>query len=135
MLEVVNPELLYTELTSLAMKDETVTEYVIRAEKAAFSLKSAGEQISDSLLIAMVLKGLPDRFKPFIVVITQGAGDQTFSSFKEQLRSFEETEAARKSYQLEDSVMTMNLGGRHHSTGKTTYTQHQHQDNGARNDI
>ena len=50
---------LYTELTSLRMKDsESVTDYILRAESSATSLKSAGETISDSLLIAMVLKGL-----------------------------------------------------------------------------
>ena len=51
---------LYTELTSLKMTgDEKVTEYMIRAETAASSLKAAGETISDSLLVAMILKGLP----------------------------------------------------------------------------
>ena len=41
---------LYTELTSLKMAgDEKVTDYVIRAETASASLKSAGETISDSL--------------------------------------------------------------------------------------
>ena len=53
---------LYTELTSLVKKaHETVTDYIIRAETAQASLKNAGESISDSLLTAMVLKGLPKR--------------------------------------------------------------------------
>ena len=63
---------LYTELTTLSMSDrETVTDYLIRAEKAATSLKNAGETVSDSLLVAMVLKGLPLSFKTFTTVVTQ----------------------------------------------------------------
>ena len=51
---------LYTELTSLTKRsDESVTDYVIRAETAAAALNNANENVSDSLLIAMVLKGIP----------------------------------------------------------------------------
>ena len=45
--------------------------YVLRAETAAASLKSAGEKISDSLLIAMVLKGLPTEYKTFSAIVSQ----------------------------------------------------------------
>ena len=63
---------LYTELTSLVKKnEESVTDYVIRAETAAAALENAGETVSDSLLIAMILKGLPDSFQSFVAVITQ----------------------------------------------------------------
>lgn len=84
---------LYTELTSLKKSsDESVTDYILRAETAATSLKTSGEVISDSLLTAMVLKGLPAEFKPFSTVITQKDKSLTFSKFKVALRSFEETE-------------------------------------------
>lgn len=97
---------LYTELTSLMKSSsETVTEYVIRAETATASLKNCGENITDSLLIAMVLKGLPDSFKPFVVVVTQSQATQTFSEFKAALRSFEDTENARTV--SDDSVMRL----------------------------
>ena len=64
---------LYTELLmSLKMEDsENVTDYILRAESAATSLKVAGEIISDSLLVAMVLKGLPNRFNAFNTVVVQ----------------------------------------------------------------
>lgn len=73
--------------------DENVTDYVLRAETAATSLKTAGETISDSLLIAMILKGLPQtRFKSFSTVVTQRDKEMSFGEFKVALRSFEETE-------------------------------------------
>ena len=63
---------LYTELTSLKrLKSESITDYIIKTENISNALKEAGEVVSDGLLIAMVLKGLPSNFKPFITVKTQ----------------------------------------------------------------
>ena len=54
---------LYTELTTLEKgREESTTDYVIRAEAAAAALKNSSETIGDSLLIAMILKGLPSSF-------------------------------------------------------------------------
>lgn len=80
---------LYTELTSLQKRpDEPVTDYIIRAEKAVTALRNAKEVISDGLIIAMVLKGLPDTYKPFAIHTAQSKDDTTFTQFK----SYEETE-------------------------------------------
>ena len=84
---------LYIELTSLKMSEDCgLTDYVLKAETAATSLKSAGEEISDSLLVAMVLKGLPTQYNTFKTVATQREREMSFSEFKVALRSFEETE-------------------------------------------
>ena len=84
---------LYTELTSLEKAlHETVTDYLIRAEKAVTALKNAKETLSDGLIIAMILKGLPDSYKPFSIRVTQNASEITFAKIKSMLRSFEETE-------------------------------------------
>ena len=84
---------LYTELTSLHMGEgETTTDYIIRAETAAASLKAAGEVISDGLLVAMTLKGLPTNYKTFGTVVMQRETQITFSDFKVALRNHEENE-------------------------------------------
>ena len=79
---------------------------MIRAETAAAALNNAGEKVSDGLLIAMCLKGLPGSYTPFITVITQRTDEQTFAEFKVSLRSFEETmNAQRTDHGTEESVM------------------------------
>ena len=102
---------LYTELTSLKMKnDETSTDYILRAEKAATSLKTTGEVISDGLLVSMALKGLPEGFKTFTTVVSQRDPQMTFSEFKTALRNFEETEKSCKKTNernVEENIMTV----------------------------
>ena len=63
---------LYEELTTLKMAiEEDTTDSLIRAEHAATGLRKAGETITDNLVMVMILKGLPEFFKPFVVVHTQ----------------------------------------------------------------
>uniref|UniRef100_A0A1A8HI63 CCHC-type domain-containing protein n=1 Tax=Nothobranchius korthausae TaxID=1143690 RepID=A0A1A8HI63_9TELE len=84
---------LYTKLTALQQKSgESVTDYLLRAEAAITALRTAGETLSDGLLIAMVLKGLPESFTLFRIHLTQSHDDMTFSEFKSKLGSYEETE-------------------------------------------
>ena len=95
---------LWTELSNLTKENrESVTDYIIRAENAVSALRNAGETVSDSLLIAMVLKGLPHMYKPFEVVVTQRHEVQTFSEFKVALRNYEDTENSRGARE-QDSV-------------------------------
>ena len=119
---------LYTELTSLKKgTDENVTDYIIRAETAATSLKTAGETISDSLLVAMVLKGLPVEYKTFSTVVAQKDKIMSFSEFKVALRSFEETEKCQQAHSsVEDSVMNIKPrqeGVKCHFCGKLGHRQ------------
>ena len=113
---------LYCELTALS-KDpsESVTEYLLRAETASSRLKQAQEEISDKLLIAMILKGLPESFLPFSTIINNSE-DITFAKFKTQLRSYEENEAARYNHSKEsDSVRKLTCskcGKSGHTTAK-----------------
>ena len=87
---------LYTELTSLVKRNsESVIDYLIRAENASTSLTEAGETVSDGLLVAMVLKGLPSHFKSFVTVITQSEKKWTFKDLKTSIRDYDDTEKAR----------------------------------------
>ena len=58
-----------------------MTYYVMRAESASTLLKNVGENVSVGLLIAMLIKCLPDLFKTFITVITQ-KDDVSFEQFQ-----------------------------------------------------
>ena len=59
---------LITTLATMSMsQNEDVTDYVIRCESAANALEQAGEPVSDRILNALVLKGLPPSFKQFRV--------------------------------------------------------------------
>ena len=108
---------LYTTLTSLKLAgDENVTDYMIKAETATASLKTAGETISDSLLIAMVLKGLPQEYKTFCTVTTQRKDPMDFQEFKTALRSFEESDKCQNvKVKSEDSVMYFKPGEKPYS--------------------
>ena len=71
---------LYSELTTITMRsDEDITDYLIRSENAATGLKAAGESISDNLIVAMSLKGLPSSFKTFVVVHTETSKSKSLS--------------------------------------------------------
>ena len=105
---------LYTELTSLQKgHDECITDHVLRAETTAASLKSAGETVSDSLLIAMVLKGLPTEYKTFSAIVSQRDkkdDKMKFQEFKVVLRSYEETQKSCTTPSAdEDNVLNSKL--------------------------
>lgn len=94
-----------TSLTQLRMADnESVTDYLIKAENLITALRDTGETMSDGLTIAMILRGLPDTFKPLAVHITQNEDNVTFTDFKRRLRIYEEAEKI-KTTQLADNVM------------------------------
>ncbi|KAG1714026.1 hypothetical protein GQR58_001873 [Nymphon striatum] len=78
--------------------------HVIRAETAVTALNNADEKVSDSLLIAMILKGLPASFKPIIVVTTQSDQQQSFIKFNSALGDYRATEKS-KDKPVDSSVM------------------------------
>ena len=107
---------LYTELTTLKKSEnESIVDYVIRVESAATALRTSEEVISDPLLIAMVLKGLPSSFKTFSAIVVQRDKEMTFAEFKTALRSYEESERSRNS-DTGDNVMLFKINGKFEGT-------------------
>ena len=103
---------------------ESLIDYILRGETAANALKNTGETVSDGLLVAMILKGLPDDFKAFIAIITQSDAAQNFQKFKQALRNFEETEKTRcssKNESSENSVMKTKVDYNRNRTPITCY--------------
>ena len=98
---------LYTELTSLGKEqNEGVTDYIIKTEATVTALRNAGETLSDGLIIAMVLKGLSRTFNAFSLYVTHSSKELTFSEFKTQLRSFEDTDKYHQNSN-DDNVMKL----------------------------
>jgi hypothetical protein len=93
---------LYTELTTLSKGEaKSVTDCMLKAEAAVAALKNAGEEVGDALLMAMILKELPQEFRAFNMVITQKEKQPTYPEFKVALRAFEENEKPKS----KDNVM------------------------------
>ena len=98
---------LYTELTSLRKEqNEGVTDYIIRTEATVTALRNARETLSDSLIITMVLKGLPRTFNAFSIYVTHSSKELTFFEFKTQLGSFEDTDKYHQN-STDDNVMKL----------------------------
>jgi len=84
--------------------EEDTMDYLIHAEHAATGLRKAGEAITDNIVLAIILKGLPEFCKPFVVVDTQLDRYKTLSAFKAALNNYSNTEAIR-SNQEQSSAM------------------------------
>ena len=116
---------LYNQLTSLKkLINESITDYIIRAEKSATTLNTAGENVSDALLIAMVLKGLPDEYRAFVAIVTQSETSDNFQKFKQALRNFEETESTRtnQNEHSDNKIMKFKTSGGNIKKVLTCYT-------------
>ena len=72
----------------------------------------------DSLLVIMVMKGLPESFNNFITVVTQSSKEYTFLKFKSAIRNYSENEKSRcvtikNSSYGKDSIMKVSGANKH----------------------
>ena len=85
------------------MDHDDVNVYIIIAERATTGLQVSGETIPDTLVMAMVLKGLPESYKPIIVVHTGLEKVKTFSDFKAALSNSANTVALPRNNVLQSA--------------------------------
>ena len=111
---------LYKELTTLSMQPtEDITDYVIRADTASTGLRAAGEELSDNLIIAMLLKGLPSSYDSFVTVHTQLDKQKSLTRFKADLRAHADTATARSEDADSNTALSLHAHGR--STSRSNY--------------
>ena len=63
--------------------------------------------MSDGLLVATILNGLPDSFRPLAVHVTQNEDNVTFKDFKRRLSVYEESEKMRTTGPADSVMKTM----------------------------
>ena len=84
------------QLARLTLKeDEALHNYYIRAQELSTRLEQAGEQLSDPLLNAMVLNGLPERYEHFVVQESFNPAG-SFVELRTRLINYEETRIHRE---------------------------------------
>ena len=69
-----------------------MTDYLIRAETLSSSLEVAGEKISETLLVSVVLEGLPDSYEYFKTVHDFSKTPTPFSDWKKALKNFADSQ-------------------------------------------
>ena len=118
---------LLERFTSLSLKpNEAVIDYLIRAEDLSSSLDQAGEKISETLLISVVLKGLPDSFDYFKTVHDFSKTKASFSDVEKALKNFansqKDANSSGGSFALVSEVSRGRDGGRGSSRGSSKFS-------------
>ena len=81
---------LLNNLTNLKMySQESMRDYLMRAEELQLNLIDVGENVSDQMLCSVVLKGLPNSFASFVTVFKFSHEAKTFADLKRDLFNFD----------------------------------------------
>ena len=77
---------LIEKLTNLKMiANESVIDYITRAEELQCNLREVDEQVSEPMLISIILKGLTDDFDNFVTICKFSKDEQNLDSIKGDL--------------------------------------------------
>lgn len=83
-----------TDLTSLTMNsEEALADYFARAEEMQMDLEEADQAMSDTMFVAMVLKGLPKQFETMVTLVNHGE-EKPFPEIKQDLINFANTNSS-----------------------------------------
>lgn len=82
------------KLTSIQMTSgESISDYLTRAEDLQMDLTDVGEQISESLFVAMILKGLTRDYDAIVTLLTHGE-KKSLDEMKQDLVNFANSKGA-----------------------------------------
>ena len=81
---------LISELTTLKKnRNETVIEYLTRAEEIQYNLEQVNEGVSEKMLISIILKGLPKQFETFSTIAKISRDEKSLDELKRDLVNFD----------------------------------------------
>ena len=96
---------LIEKLTNLKMiLNESVIDYITRAEERQCNLREVDEQINEPMLISIILKGLTDDFDSFVTICKFNRDEQNLDSFKSDLVNFENDKKQRSNDERPEST-------------------------------
>ena len=111
------------QLARLTLKeDEALPQYFIRAQELSTRLGQAGEHLSEPLLNAMVLNGLPERYEHFVVQESFNPAG-SFVELRTRLTNYEESRQHREKVDHDGSHVAMiskKIKSKPKSSGKYT---------------
>ena len=111
------------QLARLQLKeDEALHNYFIRAQELSTRLEHAGERLSEPLLNAMVLNGLPERYEHFVVQESFNPSG-SFVELRTKLTNYEESRIHRENLDDADAHVAMaskKFRTKHKFSGKYT---------------
>ena len=77
------------EISNLKLEaSESIKDYILRSENLQMNLQEAGEGISEKMMIAMLLKGLPKEFDNFTTVVNFSKDAKSLDEIKRDLSNF-----------------------------------------------
>ena len=68
---------------------ESMRDYLMRAEELQLNLSDVGENVSDQMLCSLVLRGLPKSFASFVTVFKFSHEVKIFTDLKRDLLNFD----------------------------------------------
>ena len=81
---------LVSKLTSLVKRDdESLIEYITRAEELQYNLNQVNEGLSEKMFTSILLKGLPNEFDNFVTLSKYGSEDISLDELKRDLINFD----------------------------------------------
>ena len=91
--------------------NESVIDYIKRAEELQSNLREVDEQVSEPMLISTILKVLTDDFDNFVTICKFSKDEQNLDSIKRDLVNFEYDKRQRSNDERPESLSLAVIDG------------------------